>query len=232
MNDLILERLQADALGMLKACPTLATAEIISANDGDVEAEVLRKLSPLTGALRGLALVVMLPDLDAAERNGPGPLMDAILEVQVIEAVLVNRGTGGTGIRCTTACLRALGVLHHLRIANTALYADKKPMEPLPGKKGYVSYVIRLYAQDISAGVVAKVVAPTATMAGSDLTLSTPTAGASIYYTLDGTFPGSTNDAATLYAGPFTIAEAATLRAAAFAADMNPSDIIEATVTP
>ena len=232
MTDEILETLQADVFGALKDAPSLANAEIVSANTGDVEAEVLRKLAPLTGELRGLALVVLHPELISADRNLPGPRMNARIEVQVIEAVLVNRGTGGTQIRATTAALRALSVLHQLRTGSLLLYADRNPMEPLAGKPGIITYVLRLNAENVSGGTTAKVKQLSFALDESgDLVITTATAGAEIYYTTDGSFPGSSNDAAFLYDGPIPVTDDFTLRAAAFLSPLNPSDISEVTVS-
>jgi Chitobiase/beta-hexosaminidase C-terminal domain len=231
MSDLILEQIQADIYGALKATPGLATAEIMSANDGDIEAEVTRKLLPLTGALRGLALVVLLPELTESESNLPGPVMDGMIEIQVIEAVLVNRGDGGTGIRASTAALRALGALHHLRVGNYTLFAKRNPLDPLAGKKGIITYLVRMYFENVGADPVEKVFPVTIAEDEAEITLTTSTSGASIYYTTDGSYPGESNAEADLYTVPFTLSESATVRAAAFKSPLNPSDIAELAVT-
>lgn len=58
------------------------------------------------------------------------------------------------------------------------------------------------------------------------VTLSCATAGASIYYTLDGSLP--TPSASQLYSGPLTLADSTSLRAMAFAAEKNPSKLLTA----
>ncbi|MEX2187019.1 MAG: lamin tail domain-containing protein, partial [Pirellulales bacterium] len=58
-----------------------------------------------------------------------------------------------------------------------------------------------------------------------DVTIATPTAGANIYYTLDGSLPTATNAASTLYAGPVHVNTTTTLRAAAYKADFRPTDV-------
>ncbi len=231
MSDLILEQIQGDILGALKATPGLVNAMILSANDGDIEGEVTRKLSTLTGTQLGLALVVLLPELTESESNLPGPVMEGFIEVQVIEAVTINRSASGTGIRASTAALRALGALHHLRVGNYSLFAKRNPLEPLAGKKGIVTFIVRLFFQNLGADPVEKVSPVTIAEDAAVITLSTATSGADIYYTLDGSYPGASNDEATLYAAPITILEDATLRAAAFLSPLNPSDISEQEVS-
>ncbi len=231
MSDLILEQIQGDILGALKATPGLVNAVILSANDGDIEGEVTRKLSTLTGTQNGLALVVLLPELTEAEANIPGPVMEGLIEVQVIEAVTINRSASGTGIRASTAALRALGALHHLRVGNYTLFAKRNPLEPLAGKKGIVTFIVRLSFGNLGADPVEKVSPVTIAEDEAEITLTTSTGGAGIYYTTDGSYPGASNDEATLYTTPFTLAESATVRAAAFKSPLNPSDIAELAVT-
>ncbi len=79
-----------------------------------------------------------------------------------------------------------------------------------------------------------QVATPTATpgagavAAGSTVTLSTATAGASIYYTTDGTNPSS---GSTLYAGAISITANVTLKAIAVKGGMSDSDILTAAYT-
>jgi len=67
-----------------------------------------------------------------------------------------------------------------------------------------------------------------AVAAGSTVTLSTATAGASIYYTTDGTNPSS---GSTLYAGAISITANVTLKAIAVKGGMSDSDILTAAYT-
>ena len=67
-----------------------------------------------------------------------------------------------------------------------------------------------------------------AVAAGTTVTLSTTTAGASIYYTTDGTNPSS---GSTLYAGAISITANVTLKAIAVKGGMSDSDILTAAYT-
>ena len=62
-----------------------------------------------------------------------------------------------------------------------------------------------------------------------EITLATSTAGASIYYTTDGTTPSSSNG--TLYDDPFSIDETTTIKAIAVKAGASDSEVAEATYT-
>jgi hypothetical protein len=58
-----------------------------------------------------------------------------------------------------------------------------------------------------------------------DVVIATPTAGADIYYTLDGSPPSPTNPTATLYSAPLHINTTTTLRAAAVKTGFRPTDV-------
>ncbi|NUO83283.1 chitobiase/beta-hexosaminidase C-terminal domain-containing protein, partial [candidate division KSB1 bacterium] len=58
-----------------------------------------------------------------------------------------------------------------------------------------------------------------------DVTIATATAGATIYYTLDGSEPVAANSAAALYTGPVHIDTTTTLRAAAYKDGFRPADV-------
>lgn len=58
-----------------------------------------------------------------------------------------------------------------------------------------------------------------------NVALTTPTAGASVYYTTDGSIPAPDNPTATLYSTAVTVNSTTTLRAAAYATDFAPSYI-------
>ena len=232
MSDTILRTIQEDVQGLLKAVPGLALAVVLSADEGLTEADVMKKLATLTGTEKiGLAVIVMQPEIPRAEKNLPGPVVRVEQSIQVIEAVLLNRSANGTLIPANVASMRVLAALHQQMIGNTILYADQKPVEPLPGKKGYVTYLITVYAEQLSAATVTRVEQLAFGIdEDGDLVITTGTAGAAIYYTTDGSFPGPSNAEATLYSGPLTISDGLEIRAAAFLSPLNPSYISNVTV--
>lgn len=232
MSDLFLEKMEADALGILANTPGLALAKILRADEGLTEADIAQKLVTLTGGNAGLGIVVLQAEIVSAEKNLPGPVMRASIGVQVIEAVTINRSSNGTGLKASIAALRVAGALHQQRIGTTLLYADKNPVEPLPGKKGFVSYLVTLFAEQNGSGSAQRVSQLSfAIDNASDLVITTATAGAAIHYTTDGSFPGPSNPAALLYSGPIGIENDMVLRAGAYLSPLNPSDISEVTIT-
>ncbi len=230
MSSLLLDQIEADIEGVLKATPGLALAKVLRADKGLTEADVAEKLVTLTGEDKiGLGLVVLPAEVIGADRNLPGMSLRVMASVQVIEAVLFNRdATNGTGIKASVAALRVLNTLHQLRVGNRLLYADRDPVEALPMKKGFVGYNVTVYAEHNGAGDAERVLdLAFAIDDDAKMVISTATSGAAIYYTDDGSFPGETNAEAMLYTGPITITTGMTFRAAAYASPLNPSGISE-----
>lgn len=230
MNDDLLETLQADILAVLSNSPGLAMANILADNDGDIENRVMKALKTLTAVSgkMGLAIVVLLPEVTAAERNLPGPPLEIQCEIQVVEHVLINRGATGTRKRSSQAALAVLNALHHHLLGAHVLYAAKDPVKPLPVKTGYVSHAVAVHARADGLSGPGKPLGVDATEAGADITLACGTSGAAIRYTVDGSYP---TPAKTLYTVPISgLASGTRLRAAAWKTGMNPGDVLDYTV--
>ena len=113
MSDTVLRTIQADVMGLLKAVPGLALAQVLSADEGLTEADVQQKLSHLTGATKiGLAVIVMQPEIPRAEKNLPGPVVRVEQSIQVIESVLINRSGTGTEIPANVASMQVASRVH------------------------------------------------------------------------------------------------------------------------
>lgn len=181
----------------------------------------------------GLACVVMLPDVKGESVNSAAPAMQLNIKVRLIENRLTNEGTDGTGITASKLALHVVQVLNRRSFrGGNALYCDLKNMVqevPLPDDEKVHECA---FIQHITPDALPKVATPTITAAGSLITLACTTAGAAIYYTLDGSYPGSGNADVLTYADPFTLASGDhRLRAAAEHADMQASNDLSAEIT-
>lgn len=236
-TDTLLESLQADVLAVLVNCPDLSDANIIPEDAGDMEKEILRRLGTLTGgptAKRGLVIVVMLPEITAAEPHLPGPAVRLSQEIQIIESPALNRGIGGTGIRSSVAALRTLSALHLRGMGSCAVHAGEGAVKPVNVRSGFLSHTVRLqiaYRGLIPAPKPAAVGAQWLTGPGT-LQLTCATVGAQIRTTTDGSFPAPSNPASSIYTVPMPGLTPGTLvRAAAYATGSVPGDITEVTIT-
>jgi hypothetical protein len=148
-QDDMLEVLQDDVFQVLKSVPGLALANVLKDDEGDIDATVAKSLATLTttGGKRGLAVIVLRPQVVTAEKNLPGPAMTVQIDIQCIEHVLFNRdATNGTLKRSSQAALNVLAGLHLRGLGDLTLFAQKDPIKPVPVKKGHVSEAVTLFA--------------------------------------------------------------------------------------
>lgn len=227
----ILERLQADVAAALASVPALAPAHHIKQDEQDLESRVRTKIgtaNPKSGKA-GLVLLCLFPEIAEPEPNLPGPMVAVRLEIQTIEHVITNRGASGTGLRSSEAALAALKFLHQYHLGDAIIVARQNPVRAIADvADGFVSHAVTLFCK-YQLNPESKVAEVEATIDGaSDLTLTTSTSGAIIYYTTDGTYPDTS---ANQYSAPFAVTPGQVIRAAAHKSDLNPSDVIEITVS-
>lgn len=234
-SDTILDRVQADVVALLGAAPALSTVNILAEDEGDIQAKVLRALQTLSdpkGKI-GLACIVFPPEVVSAEKNLPGPVMALQIEVQIIEQVLLNRDLAkGSQISAAQGALRIIRALHRAHLGDVILYAEKDPAKKVAVKTGFVSYSVTLNIFEIGLEPAVKPAGVTAVVAAGKYTLTCATAGATIYYSTDGSFPCAGGAGSAAYAAPLTLAAGTQVRTAAAKAGMNPGDVTEFRATP
>ena len=169
----------------------------------------------------GTLAVVLMPELTADSPDAPGPRYTTIYEIQIIDFPILRRQTvGGAMISADECADRVRQILHRFNLGRgqTIYFAGQK-VRPVP--EGKVSYVcaFRKIGVDYPAVSVASVKITLTAGYPATVTLTCATAGAAIWYTIDGSYPGSNPVAspnATLYTGPFVVqAAGVTIRAAA-----------------
>lgn len=226
----ILETTQSDTVERLKATPGLSGVEIILDDEKALESRVEQAMA----RAGGLCLIVLRPEVDEIEPNLPGPFFKVRQEIQVIEQPTVNRSSRGTGIRCGVAAIRTLRSLHLATLGSCTLHGVKEAVKPFPVREGYISYLVSVTGQPSSA-VVDKPAGISAEYDDSSdtvvLTCATP--DARIFLTIDGSYPRPGNESSQLYTGPVADLPVGTcLRAAAYAPEMNPGDVIHINIDP
>lgn len=168
-----------------------------------------------------------MPTLTQEAPDAPGPRSLLRLSVQVVDQPLVNLTSDGTGLSASQISERVRKIFHMFSTGrgNTFTFSEQRPLESDPGKNSYEVAFTRLCTDNPPPKVAAVAIELSSPVAPSTVTLSTVTAGAAIYYTLDGSYPGSGNAAAVLYDAPVEVTTAGTIRAAAELADYQPSNI-------
>lgn len=249
IDDLI-QQLHDDAHGALSSDPGFHYVPVYQSRtplalDGDgnpivgqgdmIEDQIKAVLAGLESknSKSGIACVVLLPDVQGESVNSAAPALKLMLKVRVIENRLINETTDGTGIAASKLCLHLLQVLNRRAFrGGNALYADINKMIEEVALPGDVKIHEVHFIQNVMPEPLPKVNDPTVSAAEGVVTLACATSGAAIYYTLDGSFPGSGNTAATLYATPFPLdAGVHHLRAAAEKTAMQASNDLAAAIT-
>lgn len=220
---------QLDFHGRLLADAYFTDVEVLLESKGLVEADVDQALGPLNekGGKTGACVVVLMPTLTPESPDAPGPRFLVRLAVQVLEAPLINRATGGTGKSAAEIAEQVRRLCHHFAAGRGNVYTFAA-QEPIAVQDGKVSYAVT-FQRVGGDGLARKVATPTCSTssatAPATVTLACATGGAAIHYTLDGSYPSPANPAALLYSTPVELAAAATVRAAATLANWAQSNV-------
>jgi hypothetical protein len=210
---------QLDFYGRLLADAYFADVEVLLEAKGLTEADVDQALGPLNekGGKSGACVVVLMPTLTPESPDAPGPRFLVRQGIQVIEAPLFNRVTGGTGKSAAAIAEQVRRLCHHFSTGrgNVYTFAAQEPIAVQDGKVSYAVTFQRPGGDTLLRKVATPTCSTTSSTAPATVTLACATGGAAIHYTLDGSYPSSTNPSALLYSTPVEVATAATVRAAA-----------------
>lgn len=232
----ILLKIKADNAGRLLAAVYLADIAIITVDQGMTEAEIQKKLQTVAGRSGkvGVCILVQRP-IAVPESDNTAGRSQIIQAFTVIEHPTINASSQGTGKRAEEVAAEVYDLFQNAASSIPGQvwsgYAGGA-IVPDEGFQGLNAWEVRM---QMFAGLRrveragTPLIDPDEGAAPQLVTITGATAGASIYYTLDGSYPSSANAAATLYAGPINVAAAATLRASAEAAGYQQSNVSEAT---
>lgn len=229
-----LQQDQEDILARLQADDYFGNVSVLLERRGNIENDIAIALSTLNekNFAIGAVAVVLMPSLQPGEPDAPGPEYFVEQQVQVISQALMNAAdAGGTGKTAEDLAQRVRQLLHRWE-SGLGTWSFTR-MEPLPGNDpGKVSYVVTFRRTAMDEGLAKcglPLIDPDTGAAPQEVTLTTGTAGAQIWYTLDGSLPTPTNPQARRYYAAFTVAAAATLRAVAYKPDHAASNVAAAT---
>lgn len=232
--DNLLYRAKRDIYYRLLGDEALVSVPVLVDDEGDadsragIEAGTANSRGGKTGACVEVGAVGVLA-LDTGET--PVPLMRLAVEIEVMEDVLVNGSVDGTGVSAGQLAARVVQSLHNShyddRFTGLRLADEGGIRELLTERAGLRGFALRFEASHSAFKNVPTVASVGASLDGEGLVvLACETAGAAIYYTLDGGYPGPGNPDALLYSAPIPVTPPVTIRAAATLAGSNPSKII------
>lgn len=231
-SDEILERLKDDVFQRIDADGFFADVPVVKEGEADLAQEVSVALRGLAskGGKKGAMVAVHRLEVVDVEGEGGVPEMKLSIVVECGEEPLRNRAAGGTEKKASAMVARVFQLLNRWSPGwnGNCLYCEKNPIAELALLKGQVGYACEFFFW-VSFSQVSQVADLVATVDGSEITLTTATADAAIWYTTDGSYPRPENAAATLYSAPVTGTPGDVIRAAGYKEDLGASCLFEAT---
>jgi hypothetical protein len=218
-----IESVQPDVYNKLLSEAYFADIAIFAIREKRLDTEVNKALSGLQGrnGKGGAAIEVLMPTLKTALPDTSGPV--CILEQKFIvkEQPTVNLGANGTGLTCEQIAVNLAQTfqLFFLGGPMQGFYAAPAFYKYLEtgSDKPFVAIQVVLNATFVLTALQ-RTVGPAAAAAAQTVTLTDqqPGGGSTIYYTTDGSFPGSGNPNAAIYTVPFTVSSGTIVRTAAY----------------
>lgn len=190
--------------------------------DETIAAETLVYTAERNG-FRGAGVIVERPTLLPRTPNVPGPQGDIVLEFLILEDPEENLAPmTGTGLGADQIGQTILDIGHIFTSQGDGVYRAEslrpaRDWEPLRGYRA----MLRI---EQNRGQTDRVAYPQFSIAGA-VTILSPTGGAAIYFTTNGSCPAPSNKNATIYSAPLTLGAGTVLRAAAFKSGMIQSAI-------
>lgn len=219
---------QQELLQRAKADSYLGVLPILDEHKGDITRDVNEALGMVTagtgaGAGKlGACVIILSPTAESTSSEIPGCLLKYKIGFRVLETVLLNNDASlGFQKPALAIARQLLSVFQHYTPAGltSIMLADKLPIQPVTDEVADNAYEVTFTAVEATSDVYQKcsdpLISPNSGAAPQTVTLTTATAGASIYYTLDGTYPSAVNPTALLYSAPVSVTTAKTLRAVA-----------------
>ena len=192
---------------------------------------------------KGAGVIVMMPVLSGTTPNNPLYFNDVTFQVNALVSDAINVGVGGAAKRASEIAAQIALALHEWTappLFNNLIVKELRPVRltELPEEiaaalfqSRIVMWMVTLTTQ-MELPTATKCASPTMTETGGTITLASTTGTAKIYYTTDGSYPGSSNTTATLYYAPFALTVACTVRAATQKTGLQTSNISQAAFTP
>ena len=227
------ERLQLDIAARLEADAYFEdiTVTVMRPRAQEGFADLQTKVDQALACVRhkagkgGIACMVLMPLVDAEGTDARGPLCQVSVVVRVQELPVKNFVPNGMQKSAEDVADNIVRCLHLFGVGSgNVLRAAPEVLTPTDQFDPKVTIDCRFLQQTAFAGG-AKVAPVTISAAGYEVTLTTATSGAALYYSTDGSYP------TTLYSAPFTVAAGTTVRAVATKTGSTASNVSTLTVT-
>ena len=218
-----IESVQPDVYYKLLSEPWFRNIAIFKIRGKRLDSEVNRALTGLAGrnGKGGASIEVLMPALKSALPDTAGPVCTLEQKFIVKEQPAVNQGANGTGLSLEQIAVNIAQTfqLFYLGGPMQGFYSAPEfyQYQAVPDDVSFLALAVTLQAT-FTLTALTRTLAPAASAAAETVALTDqqPGGGSVIYYTINGSFPGSGNPNAVVYANPFTVPGGATVRAAAY----------------
>jgi hypothetical protein len=211
----LLLTIQAILADFVEGDPYFSDIPIITENAKDIVGEMDKALGPIAGKAgkSGICVIMNTPVSRLNDPNTHPTYFDDIPVIGVVrENVTINQGSSGTGKHALAVAEVLLAVMQQYRGSERALcfWPDKVPIVPVMDEE-YRTYNAVVHTQGGYVYSVTTVATPVITaIDGNTFKVTCATAGASAYYTVDGTRPTQASTAVDLdnnvdLAGPLPV---------------------------
>jgi hypothetical protein len=234
----VIDRLPYELQARLEADEFFADIPVIVADKGNVKAELERKQAAITekAGRRGVAVIVLqiVAEDDYPEVNfGPLKLRPAFQVVEHVELNNDERGTKKSARRVTRRIHQVIKPLALYGIV-TQFKADSPAIEPVSVSDlgdQVVAMQANFVTYEFDAEQLSQVATPEFSAVAQTLVMTSATEGASIWYSVDDSFPAPNKPGSIEYTVPIAIPEAGfTVRAAAYKAGSIASEVMRGTI--
>ena len=232
---------QFDIAARLRSIPNLAKVKFVTEDTetlapGQTSQNIIQQV--FAAAATGAGAMIIPADLTGTSIDQPLYFDRVLFDITCFTSAPANVAAAGAqryACELATRCGIALHGFKSPSLYNPFQVEAVSPVRlgklPEPLNEQFKSQVFkawncRLFTQ-MELSVPARCTAPTITEdEDGKIVLASATSGASIYYTVNGKYPGSGEKTATLYAEPFTLTTSCTIRAAAEKVNFDPSDVV------
>lgn len=218
-----IESVQPDVYYKLLTEPWFENIAIFQIREKRLDTEVNRALTGLGGrnGKGGATIEVLMPSLKSALAETAGPVCTLEQKFIVKEQPTVNQNANGTGLSVEEIAVNIAQTfqLFYLGGPMQGFYAAPEfyKYQPVPDDSPFIAVAVTLHAT-FALTALTRTIAPAVSALAETVTLTDqqPGGGSTIYYTTNGSFPGSGNSTATQYSIPFTVASGTVVRVAAY----------------
>lgn len=201
----VLEQLQLNVGAIIQADPFFADVVVniwrprAALSAMMIQNKIDQALTGIAG--KGVTAVVLMPFIEVPYPDAPGPDLRVIVKVQFIENPLINMGATGTQVSVEdyTLMLLAIDQQRFFQNIGAAMTVDREAAVPIGSyeAKNYTAYELKF---NIRMGIAGPYRTPMPVISGdASGVVITGAAGATIWYTTDGSYPWSGNPSAKVY---------------------------------